>query len=148
MTPYTDDTIGACFTYNTQVLITSNLNEETFMTYDWSTGMVTVDTSDSALGGLTNTYEIQIKDNAWAWLYTVDTITVTFNFDCSSATFDWFAGFSPIPHIYQNSPDTGSASIPTDSIGTAAGVLLQCGSRQFTYTDQATTATPAWLMLA
>ena len=68
MTPYTDDTIGACFTYNTQVLITSNLNEETFMTYDWSTGMVTVDTSDSALGGLTNTYEIQIKENARAWL--------------------------------------------------------------------------------
>ena len=57
------------------------------MTYDWSTGMVTVDTSDPALSGVTKTYEIQIKDSSNVFLYTVDTITVTFGYDCSVTAF-------------------------------------------------------------
>ena len=77
------------------------------MTYDWSTGMVTVDTSDSALGGLTNSYEIQIKDSSWVDLYAVDTITVTFNFDCSSAVFDSFS-FWGLYHVYQGTPEVAS----------------------------------------
>ena len=50
-------------------------------------------------------------------------------------------------HVYQGTATVETTSIPTDSIGTAAGLLLQCGSRQFTFTDSATGTAPSWLQV-
>ena len=135
VTPYTDDTIGACFTYNAQVIRTSDYLEELFMTYDFSSGTISIETNDHAYGGLTKDYYIEIKDASWVLLYNVDTITVTFNFDCSSSAFDPFSGFPSITHVFRDPSSSETASIPSDTIGSSAGVLLQCGSRQFTFTD-------------
>ncbi len=86
MNTVTDDTSGQCYSYDTSVRTHDTNNAILpFMTYEWQTGKITIDTFDPAYSGLTITVYNDVRLSGISVLM-ADIYQIQFYGGCATST--------------------------------------------------------------